>query len=162
MFRNMVLIAALALVGCTGKHDSASVAEIHKGAEPMKLGNFSVSLAVKDLAASKAFYEKLGFTVYPGTEKASMVIMQNADSTIGLFQGMFPNNILTYNPGWDRSCNTLAEFDDVREIQAHLKKQGLELVAEADPASTGVASLMLTDPDGNLILIDQHVPKPTK
>ncbi|MFN0011296.1 MAG: VOC family protein [Phycisphaerales bacterium] len=128
----------------------------------MRLGNFSVSLAVKDLAASRAFYEKLGFKALPGIVAPNMVIMQNETSTIGLFQGMFEKNMLTYNPGWDRNCTTLTDFDDVREIQRRLKAAGLTPTLAADEASTGTASLMLSDPDGNPILIDQHVPKPVK
>ena len=128
----------------------------------MQLGNFSMSLAVKDLAASRAFYEKLGFAAMPGTASKNMVIMQNQTSTIGLFQGMFEKNSLTFNPGWDRACNTLATFDDVREIQRMLKSQGVPLAVEADAASTGPAFIVLTDPDGNPVLIDQHVPAPKK
>jgi len=125
----------------------------------MRLGNFSVSLAVKDLAASRAFYEKLGFRVFGGNPKNYM-IMQNETSTIGLFQGMFDKNILTFNPGWDRSAATLTDFDDVREIQRAFNDQGLVLTTEADESTTGPASLTLLDPDGNPVLIDQHVAKP--
>lgn len=125
----------------------------------MRLGNFSVSLAVKDLAASRVFYEKLGFHGVGGNGR-DYLIMQNDTSTIGLFQGMFDRNILTFNPGWDRACNTLPEFDDVREIQQRLTGQGVALTATADESSTGPASIMLSDPDGNPILIDQHVPRP--
>ena len=125
----------------------------------IRLGNFSVSLAVKDLAASRAFYEKLGFRVFGGNPK-NYLIMQNETSTIGLFQGMFEKNILTFNPGWDRSAATLPEFDDVREIQRAFKDQGLVLTTEADESTTGPASLMLLDPDGNAVLIDQHVTTP--
>ncbi|MBX3359656.1 MAG: VOC family protein [Phycisphaeraceae bacterium] len=132
------------------------------GDHPMQLGNFSVSLAVKDIAASRAFYEKMGFRVRGGDQAKNWLILQNETSTIGIFQGMFKGNILTFNPGWDRACNTLAEFDDVREIQRTLKKQGLALTTEADESTTGPASLMLQDPDGNTILIDQHVPAPGK
>jgi catechol 2,3-dioxygenase-like lactoylglutathione lyase family enzyme len=128
----------------------------------MQLGNFSVSLAVKDLSASRAFYEKLGFKATGGSDKQNYLIMQNQTSTIGLFQGMFERNIMTFNPGWDRDCNTLANFDDVREIQRVLEGRGLTLAAAADEGSTGPASLMLIDPDGNPILIDQHVPRPSK
>jgi catechol 2,3-dioxygenase-like lactoylglutathione lyase family enzyme len=128
----------------------------------VKLGNFSVSLAVKDIAASRAFYEKLGFRVFGGDQAQNWLIMQNETSTIGLFQGMFPTNTLTYNPGWDRSANTLPEFDDVREIQRTLKSRGLTLMATADESTTGPASVMLMDPDGNPILIDQHVPSPRR
>lgn len=127
----------------------------------MQLGNFSISLAVKDVHASKAFYEKLGFKVSGGDLKRNYVVMQNDTSTIGLYQGMFDKNSLTYNPGWDRNCQTLPEFQDVREIQKELKKRGLTLTAEADESSQGTAYLTLVDPDGNPILIDQHVPKPS-
>jgi catechol 2,3-dioxygenase-like lactoylglutathione lyase family enzyme len=126
----------------------------------MQLGNFSVSLAVKDIAASRAFYEKLGFTQIGGDQAQNWLILQNATSTIGLFQGQFPRNILTFNPGWDRTGSTLPAFDDVRDIQRTLKSRGLVPTAAADESSTGPASLVLTDPDGNPILIDQHVPRP--
>lgn len=126
----------------------------------MRLGNFSVSLAVKDIAASRAFYEKLGFRVFGGDQAQGWLILQNETATIGLFQGMFDKNMLTFNPGWDRSANTLADFDDVREIQRRLKAQGLALASEANEAASGPASLMLIDPDGNPILVDQHVPAP--
>ena len=128
----------------------------------MQLGNFSVSLAVKDLAASRAFYEKLGFRAMGGDPAQNWLILQNETSTIGLFQGMFEKNILTFNPGWDRNAKALAEFDDVRELQRTLQARGLTLASAADEASTGPASLMLIDPDGNPILIDQHVPKPAR
>ncbi len=128
----------------------------------MQLGNFSVSLTVKDLAASRAFYEKLGFKATGGSDKQNYLIMQNQTSTIGLFQGMFERNIMTFNPGWDRDCNTLASFDDVRDIQRELKARGLTLTVSADEASAGPASLMLIDPDGNPILVDQHVPRKRK
>ena len=128
----------------------------------MRLGNFSVSLAVKDLAASRAFYEKLGFRPVGGDPAQKWLILQNETSTIGLFQGMFERNLLTFNPGWDRSSKALPDFDDVREIQAMLKSGGLTLTSEADESTTGPASLMLMDPDGNPILIDQHVPRPGK
>jgi catechol 2,3-dioxygenase-like lactoylglutathione lyase family enzyme len=132
------------------------------GGDPVRLGNFSVSLAVKDLAKSRAFYEKLGFRVFGGDQDQNWLILQNDTSTIGLFQGMFDKNVLTFNPGWDHACNTLPEFDDVRDIQRTLKSRGLTLTIAADEASTGPASLMLTDPDGNPILVDQHVPSPRK
>jgi catechol 2,3-dioxygenase-like lactoylglutathione lyase family enzyme len=122
----------------------------------MRLGNFSVSLAVKDLAVSREFYEKLGFGVVVG-DGTSWSILQNETSTIGLFQGMFDKNILTYNPGWDRNCATLSEFDDVRDIQRALVSRGIALETKADESSTGPASIVLVDPDGNQILIDQHV-----
>src|SRR5688572_17089788 len=126
----------------------------------MDLGNFSVSLAVKDIEASKRFYEKLGFKVFGGDQSQNWLILKNGDHVIGLFQGMFEKNILTFNPGWDSAAKPVAEFDDVRAIQSELESQGLELLTKADDASTGPASLMLVDPDGNPILIDQHVPRP--
>lgn len=128
----------------------------------MRLGNFSVSLAVKDLAASRAFYEKLGFRPLGQFTSRNMVILQNDTATIGLFQGMFEKNSLTFNPGWDRTCATLPVFEDVRDIQKQLKSNGLKLTSEADESTTGPASLILVDPDGNPILIDQHVPRPRK
>jgi len=132
------------------------------GDEPLRLGNFSVSLAVKDIGKSRAFYEKLGFRAIGGDQEKNWLILQNETATIGLFQGMFDKNIMTFNPGWDRSGSPLKDFDDVRDIQQTLKSRGLPLGTEADAASTGPASLMLTDPDGNPILIDQHVPRPKK
>jgi len=123
----------------------------------MELGAFSISLAVKDIAASRAFYEKLGFTVFGGDQSQNWLIMKNGATLIGLFQGMFDKNLLTFNPGWDSDARTLPAFSDVREIQRHLKSQGVELVQEADEASTGPAHLVVVDPDGNQILIDQHV-----
>jgi catechol 2,3-dioxygenase-like lactoylglutathione lyase family enzyme len=133
-----------------------------KGDPQMRLGNFSVSLSVKDLGASRAFYEKLGFKVFTGDPKQNWLIMQNESSTIGLFQGMFEKNIMTYNPGWDRTGATLPDFDDVRDIQRAFKENGLVLTTSADESTTGPASLTLLDPDGNQILIDQHVPSPKK
>lgn len=126
----------------------------------IKLGNFSISLTVKDVNASKEFYEKLGFKVSGGDIKRKYVIMQNETSTVGLYQGMFDKNSLTYNPGWDRDCKTLPEFQDVREIQKELKSRGLTVTVAADESTSGPAFLMLSDPDGNPILIDQHVAKP--
>ena len=128
----------------------------------MRLGSFSVSLAVKDIAASRAFYEKLGFKVIIGDQAKNWLILRNETTTIGLFQGMFPRNTMTFNPGWDASSNSLPDFDDVRDVQRALKERGLELTTAADEATTGPASLMLLDPDGNPILIDQHVPSPQK
>jgi catechol 2,3-dioxygenase-like lactoylglutathione lyase family enzyme len=126
----------------------------------MRLGNFSVSLAVKDIHRSRAFYEKLGFRAVGGDAARNWLILQNESCTIGLFQGMFEKNTLTFNPGWDRACNTLPDFDDVRDIQKSLRSQGLDLLTQADESSTGPASVILLDPDGNPILIDQHVPGP--
>jgi catechol 2,3-dioxygenase-like lactoylglutathione lyase family enzyme len=128
----------------------------------MRLGNFSVSLAVKDLGASRAFYEKLGFQAIGGDPAQNWLILQNETSTIGLFQGMFDKNSLTFNPGWDRSSKTLPDFDDVRDIQRVLESRGLVLSSRADESSSGPAYLALLDPDGNPVLIDQHVPSPGK
>lgn len=122
----------------------------------MKLGSFSVSLAVKDLAASKAFYEKLGFESIGGDPQQNWLILKNGDHVIGLFQGMFDKNLLTFNPGWDQNGGELDSFTDVRDIQRELKNQGIALSSEADESTSGPASLMLSDPDGNQILIDQH------
>ena len=123
----------------------------------MKLGAFSVSLNVKDIHASKAFYETLGFSVFAGAIERNYLIMKNEDSIIGLFQGMFEQNILTFNPGWDQNANTLDSFDDVRAIQKHLKSNSIKLEQETDENTSGPASIVLYDPDGNTILLDQHV-----
>ncbi len=123
----------------------------------MELGNFSVSLAVKDIEASKQFYQKLGFTVFGGDQSQGWLIMKNGEQNIGLFQGMFENNILTFNPGWTSDAQPLSEFTDVRELQRQLKASGVSMLAEADETSTGPASFMIADPDGNTILVDQHV-----
>jgi lactoylglutathione lyase len=126
----------------------------------MDLGTFSLSLSVKDLAVTGAFYEKLGFTVFHDASAQGYLILRNGECTIGLFQGMFEGNILTFNPGWDRDAQALDSFQDVRDIQANLEAAGLELLNRADPDSDGPENLMLTDPEGNVILIDQHMPKP--
>ncbi|MGD9488227.1 MAG: VOC family protein [Calditrichaceae bacterium] len=123
----------------------------------MKLGAFSVSLNVKDLETSKSFYMKLGFHVFGGDAAQNWLIMKNEDHIIGLFQGMFEKNILTFNPGWDQNANTLDSFTDVRDLQRELKRQGLRIENESDESGKGPASFMVTDPDGNPILIDQHV-----
>lgn len=122
----------------------------------MQLGAFSVSLAVKDLAASKDFYAKLGFEPLHGDAEQGWLIMKNGEHVIGLFQGMFEGNILTFNPGWDQAGRNVDSFDDIREIQRRLKARGIAPISEADEATSGPASLTLTDPDGNQILIDQH------
>ncbi|MBI2259311.1 MAG: VOC family protein [Flavobacteriia bacterium] len=122
----------------------------------MKLGAFSISLSVKDLKTSKEFYEKLGFQIFGGSMEQNYLIMKNENSLIGLFQGMFQGNILTFNPGWDENAKNIENYDDIRKIQKQLKTNGLTLKSEADENSVGPASLMLTDPDGNLILLDQH------
>ena len=122
----------------------------------MPLGNFSVSLAVKDIEASRRFYEKFGFAVVMGDASQRWLILKNGATVIGLFQGMFEKNVLTFNPGWDGNAQPLAEFTDVRELQRRLKAQGVTLVSEADENTTGPASFMAIDPDGNPILVDQH------
>src|SRR5262245_13831758 len=122
----------------------------------MPLGNFSVSLAVKDLAASRSFYKKLGFEVIGGNG-TNYAILKNGAAIIGLFQGMFERNILTFNPGWDSACNTLPEYLDVRELQRRLRAGGIEPVTAADETTTGPASFVVADPDGNPVLFDQHV-----
>ena len=123
----------------------------------MELGAFSVSLAVKDIEASKRFYEKLGFTNFMGDQSQNWLIMKNGDHVVGLFQGMFENNILTFNPGWSQQAQPLTEFTDVRELQRQLKDRGVDMISEADESTTGPASFMIVDPDGNTILVDQHV-----
>ncbi len=158
MGRIVLCVFVCVLCGCAaGEKPTAA-----PGAkEPtMSLGNFSVSLAVKDIAASRVFYEKLGFKVVAGDQSQNWLVLSNGDARIGLFQGMFEKNMLTFNPGWDSEKNTLAEFDDVRDIQRRLKASGLTLTMEADESTTGPAYLMLSDPDGNPILIDQHVDRP--
>jgi len=123
----------------------------------MELGAFSISLSVKDILKSKTFYEKLGFTIFAGEIEKNYLIMKNGETLIGLFQGMFENNILTFNPGWDQNANTIEAFQDVRKIQATLKNKGLKLDSETEDHTTGPGSITITDPDGNAILIDQHV-----
>lgn len=123
----------------------------------MELGAFSISLSVKDIEASKVFYEKLGFSVFGGDQSQNWLILKNGEHIIGLFQGMFEGNILTFNPGWDQDAQPIGEFTDVREIQRQLKSQDVELMAEADESTSGPASFMLVDPDGNTILVDQHL-----
>ncbi|MCA9190936.1 MAG: VOC family protein [Planctomycetales bacterium] len=125
----------------------------------LQLGNFSISLTVKDIVASKNFYEKLGFAQVAGNLDQRWVVLKNGDTKIGLFQGMFDKNTLTFNPGWDANGDQLDSFLDVREIQKRLLESGLELTTKADPNSTGPAFVAFVDPDGNPILIDQHVPK---
>lgn len=123
----------------------------------MELGNFSISLAVKDIEASRSFYEKFGFKVFGGIAAQKWLILKNGDHVIGLFQGMFEKNILTFNPGWDSNAQKLPSFTDVRELQRQLKAQGVTLQTEADESSTGPASFIALDPDGNPVLVDQHV-----
>ena len=123
----------------------------------MELGAFSISLAVKDLEASRAFYEKFGFKAFGGDPSHNWLILKNGDHVIGLFQGMFKKNILTFNPGWDQNAQKLSTFTDVRDLQRKLKAQSVVLVNEADVNTTGPASFIAEDPDGNPILVDQHV-----
>ena len=123
----------------------------------MKLGAFSISLAVKDIEASKRFYEILGFSVFAGDLKRKYLIMKNESTLIGLFEGMFESNILTFNPGWNQDANTLENYDDVRDIQRQLKSEGIHFSTQADESTSGPASFVISDPDGNTILIDQHI-----
>jgi len=123
----------------------------------MELGAFSVSLTVKDIEASRAFYEKLGFSPMAGDQAQGWLILRNGSTVIGLFRGMFDKNILTFNPGWDQSASALPSFTDVREVQKSLEAQGVEIATRADPDSTGPAHIILSDPDGNVIMLDQHV-----
>ena len=123
----------------------------------MELGAFSVSLAVKDLQASRAFYETLGFSAMGGDASQGWLILKNGSTVIGLFQGMFEKNILTFNPGWDQAAQPLASFTDVREIQASLDAEGVDITTRADPDTTGPAHIILSDPDGNVVMLDQHV-----
>jgi catechol 2,3-dioxygenase-like lactoylglutathione lyase family enzyme len=122
----------------------------------MELGAFSISLAVKDIAASRAFYEKFGFKVFGGDASQNWLILKNGDCIVGLFQGMFEKNILTFNPGWDSNAQPLPAFTDVRELQRQLKAQGVRFETEADETTTGPASFVVVDPDGNPVLFDQH------
>lgn len=160
MTRFFVCLLSCVMIGWVTMNPSQKQTPSDENKKDIQLGNFSVSLAVKDLKSSKEFYEKLGFKAVHGDEKQNWLILQNETATIGLFQGMFPSNILTFNPGWDRNAQSLESFDDVRGIQQILKERGLTLTTSADESSRGPASCTLTDPDGNVILIDQHVPKP--
>ena len=155
--RTLLLIGAMALMGAVG----ASTAQSTQGAaQTLQLGNFSVSLAVKDIKASMAFYQKLDFKQVGGKLEQNWVVLQNGSARIGLFQGMFDKNILTFNPGWTKDKETLTDFQDVRELQRALKARGLTMAPEADVTTTGPAYFEVTDPDGNKLLIDQHVPSP--
>jgi catechol 2,3-dioxygenase-like lactoylglutathione lyase family enzyme len=125
--------------------------------QTMELGAFSVSLAVQDIEASRDFYAKLGFEVFGGDITQNWLILRNGDTVIGLFQGMFEKNILTFNPGWDQDANAVESFTDIRELQRQLKAQSVAFASEADESTTGPASFMIVDPDGNTILVDQHL-----
>jgi len=129
----------------------------HNEETTMQLGTFSVSLAVKDIKASQSFYEKLGFSVFAGDLSQNWLIMKNSQHAIGLFQGMFEKNILTFNPGWDSDAQPLEEFTDVQVLQRQLKDRGISVLSEADESTAGPANFMIVDPDGNTILVDQHV-----
>lgn len=157
----LLAVALACLAGCASTHPAASAPPTPSAAPAGSpaLGAFSISLAVKDLAASRAFYEKLGFVAGHGDGKR-WIVLRNGDTVIGLFQGVIPKNSLTFNPGWTQQATPLATFTDVRAIQTLLEERGLALTSKADPQSTGPAYLMLTDPDGNPVLIDQHVGKP--
>ncbi|MCA9130810.1 MAG: VOC family protein [Planctomycetales bacterium] len=154
MLKRVFMIFALACTGLVFAETSTN--EGNK----MQLGNFSVSLTVKDIGVSKSFYEKLGFTQVAGNLDQRWVVLKNGDTKIGLFQGMFDKNTMTFNPGWDANGEKIESFLDVREIQKRLLDAGVELTTKADPDSTGPAHIAFVDPDGNPILIDQHVPKP--
>lgn len=156
------IVLALALVMCLRLAADPFPPDDEEGDKTMKLGAFSLSLAVKDLATSHAFYKKLGFKQVGGGAQHGWLILQNGTSTIGLFKGMFDENIMTFNPGWTDKQKVLEEFDDVRDIQAALESQGVKIKTRADVDSKGPASIVVVDPDGNAILIDQHVPRPDK
>lgn len=136
---------------------SATIQQNPKKHPHMKLGAFSISLSVKDLNASKQFYEALGFKAFAGGIEKNYLIMKNGNALVGLFQGMFEHNILTFNPGWDENANQLEQFDDVRAIQRHLKNNNIKLENEVDESTAGPGSIVVMDPDGNAVLIDQHV-----
>lgn len=156
----LALAVASAWTAVAGTTPTRSTQAMEK--ETMELGNFSVSLAVEDIEASLAFYEKLGFEKVGGQLAQKWIILQNGTTTIGLFQGMFEGNILTFNPGWTKDQETLEDFQDVRELQRALKERGITLTSEADESTQGPASFTLADPDGNVILVDQHVPSPKR
>jgi lactoylglutathione lyase len=155
----LLLAATTTLAACASSANDR-VPETPAPPSQMDLGAFSISLSVQDLAASRAFYEQLGFTATLGDPTQNWLILRNGQHVIGLFQGLFPRNILTFNPGWTQQATPTDHFLDIREIQQRLHASGLTLDTQADPTSTGPASLLLTDPDGNPILIDQHVPAP--
>ena len=167
MSKNTILVTALLFAFSLGfyantlkqQHFSTNfhLHSIHKATKKsLKLGAFSISLNVKDLRTSKEFYEKLGFTQLGGVMGNNYLIMKNGNALVGLFQGMFEGNVLTFNPGWDENAKNVSKFDDVRVIQKHLKENNIKLNLEADEKTTGPAFIMLNDPDGNVILIDQH------
>lgn len=150
-------LAFVPIVGASGGA-SAQASET----KTMDLGNFSISLSVKDIRASKAFYEKLDFKVVAGKLEQNWIVLQNGNARIGLFQGMFDKNIMTFNPGWSKDKETLKDFQDVREIQRTLKTRGIAMTTAADEATTGPAHFLIADPDGNTLMFDQHVPSPKR
>lgn len=171
MKKTALTLSGLAAAFCVGCFSGSIFAEQPAGKEyikpaaksihtptanRMKLGAFSISLSVKDLNVSKEFYENLGFKVFAGGMEQNYLIMKNENALIGLFQGMFQGNILTFNPGWDENAQNIESFDDVRKIQQELKKKGVKLTSEVDEKASGPAGFMFTDPDGNVVLIDQH------
>jgi lactoylglutathione lyase len=154
----MKLISCLIALATVAFVPSSFAQEI----KPMELGNFSVSLAVKDIKASLAFYEKIGFKPVGGKLEQNWIVLQNGSTKIGLFQGMFSKNLMTFNPGWSQDRMALERFQDVRELQRAFKAHGLAMVVEADETTQGPAHFVVTDPDGNELLFDQHVPSPKK
>ena len=153
-------LASIAIVVAAGTAAAPSTPASEK--KDMDLGNFSVSLNVKDIKASKAFYEKLDFKVVAGKLEQNWLVLQSGNASIGLFQGMFDKNIMTFNPGWTKDKETLKDFQDVRELQRTLKARGLTIAPEADEKTEGPAYFKVTDPDGNTLLFDQHVPSPKR
>ena len=156
----LTLAAVLALVATAGTTTIRSAETKEKKA--MELGNFSVSLSVKDIKASKAFYEKLDFKEVGGKLDENWIVLQNGNARIGLFQGMFDKNIMTFNPGWTKDKETLTDFEDVRELQRVFKARGITMTTEADESTQGPGYFMVADPDGNTLLFDQHVPSPKR
>lgn len=152
------VLGAAVLAACSSSPETPPTTAVDDTAP--ELGNFSVSLTVADLAKSRAFYETLGFSVVGGVAEQNWLVLRNGTTKIGLFQGMFEKNMLTFNPGWDSEAKTLERFTDVRELQARFEAAGLKPEPRADPKSDGTAYFMLVDPDGNPLLFDQHVPKP--
>ena len=149
------LLATLTSCGMVDTNETPSAVEA-RSEQTMDLGNFSISLAVKDLSASRAFYENLGFSAIGGEATQNWLILRNGHAIVGLFQGMFENNIMTFNPGWDADGKNVESFTDIRDLQKQLKASGVALIMEADESTTGPASVTLADPDGNVILLDQH------
>ena len=156
----LTLAGVLAVVAIAGPTTTPSAET--KETKPMELGNFSVSLTVKDIKASKAFYEKLDFKEVAGKLEQNWIVLQNGTARIGLFQGMFEKNLMTFNPGWTKDKETMKDFQDVRELQRTFKSRGITMTTEADESTEGPAHFMVADPDGNTLLFDQHVPSPKR